>query len=161
LPGNCGGGVPDRIPGAWGIHYLTDGHKPLCRGLWDAVAVTGARGPGGVAEVLLSHEGRSHHTGREVCARPGTRLSVHSAPSLTCGPQVCHNPYIRTFFFYIFFIIMYFPQLHLECYPKSPPYPHPPTSLPTHSHFLALAFPCTGAYKVCVSIRPLFPVMAN
>jgi hypothetical protein len=56
---------------------------------------------------------------------------------------------------------MYFPQLHLECYPKSPPYPPPPTSLPTHSHFLALAFPCTGAYKVCVSSGPLFPVMAD
>jgi hypothetical protein len=24
----------------------------------------------------------------------------------------------------------------------------PPCSLPTHSHFLALAFPCIGAYKV-------------
>jgi hypothetical protein len=54
---------------------------------------------------------------------------------------------------------MYFPQLHLECYPKSPPYPPSPTSLPTHSHFLALAFPCTGAYKVCVSNGPLFEVL--
>ena len=35
-----------------------------------------------------------------------------------------------------------------------------PTPLLTHSHFLALAFPCTGAYKVCVSNGPLFPVMA-
>jgi hypothetical protein len=26
---------------------------------------------------------------------------------------------------------------------------------------LALAFPCTGAYTVCVSNGPLFPVMAN
>jgi hypothetical protein len=24
-----------------------------------------------------------------------------------------------------------------------------PTPLPTHSHFLALALPCTGAYKIC------------
>jgi hypothetical protein len=37
----------------------------------------------------------------------------------------------------------------------------PPTPLPTHSHFLALAFPCTGAYKVCKSNGPLFPVMAD
>jgi hypothetical protein len=45
----------------------------------------------------------------------------------------------------------------------SPKVPHAlsPTPLPTHSHFLALAFPCTGAYKVCVSDGPLFPVMAN
>jgi hypothetical protein len=42
---------------------------------------------------------------------------------------------------------------------KSPiPSPHPPN---THSHFLALVFPCTGAYKVCVSNGPLFPVMAD
>ena len=54
----------------------------------------------------------------------------------------------------------YFPHLHFQCYPKSPPYP-PPTPLPTHSHFLALAFPCTGAYKVCLTNGPLFPVMAD
>jgi hypothetical protein len=35
------------------------------------------------------------------------------------------------------------------------------TPLPTHSHFLALEFPCTGAYKVCKSNGPLFPVMAD
>jgi hypothetical protein len=30
------------------------------------------------------------------------------------------------------------------------PYALPdPAPLPTHSHFLALAFPCTGAYKFC------------
>ena len=36
-----------------------------------------------------------------------------------------------------------------------------PAPLPTHSRFLALAFPCTGAYKVCKTKGPLFPVMAN
>jgi hypothetical protein len=61
-------------------------------------------------------------------------------------------------FFNIF--IRYFPHLHFQCYPKSPSYPSP-TPLPTHSHFLALAFPCTGAYKVCKSNGPLFPVMAD
>jgi hypothetical protein len=35
-----------------------------------------------------------------------------------------------------------------------------PTPQPTHSHFLALAIPCTGAYKVCKSNGPVFPVMA-
>jgi hypothetical protein len=59
------------------------------------------------------------------------------------------------------FFIRYFPHLHFQCYPKSPPYPPTPTPLPTHSHFLALAFPCTGAYKVCLSNGPLFPVMAD
>jgi hypothetical protein len=35
----------------------------------------------------------------------------------------------------------------------------PLTSLP--SHFLALAFPCTEAYKVCKTQGPLFPMMAD
>ena len=59
-----------------------------------------------------------------------------------------------------YFFITYFPQLHFQCYPKSPPYP-PPNPLPINSPFLALAFPCTGAYKVCKSKGPLFPVMAD
>ena len=36
-----------------------------------------------------------------------------------------------------------------------------PTLLPTHSHFLALAFPLTEAYKVCKTKGTLFPMMAN
>jgi hypothetical protein len=36
-----------------------------------------------------------------------------------------------------------------------------PAPLPTHSHFLALAFPCTGAYKVCKTKGPFFLMMAN
>jgi hypothetical protein len=60
---------------------------------------------------------------------------------------------------FVCLFIRYFPQLHFQCYPKSTPYP--PTPLPTNSHFLALAFPCTEAYKVCVSNGPLFPVMAD
>jgi hypothetical protein len=40
------------------------------------------------------------------------------------------------------------------------PIPSPsPASLPTHSHVLALAFPCTGAYKVCKTKGPLFPTL--
>ena len=62
---------------------------------------------------------------------------------------------------FFFFFITYFPQLHFQCYHKSPPHPPPHTPLPTHSHFLALAFPCTGAYKVCLTNGPLFPVMAD
>jgi hypothetical protein len=42
------------------------------------------------------------------------------------------------------------------------PYPSPcPAPLSTHSHFLALAFPCSGVYKVRNTKRPLFPMMAN
>ena len=32
---------------------------------------------------------------------------------------------------------------------------------PPHSHFLDLTFPCTEAYKVCMTNGPLFPLMAN
>jgi hypothetical protein len=66
-------------------------------------------------------------------------------------------------FFFIFFLIFitHFPRLHFQCYPKSPPYPPTPTPLPTPSPFLAMAFPCPGAYKVCKSNGPLFPVMAG
>jgi hypothetical protein len=55
--------------------------------------------------------------------------------------------------------LLYFFHLHFKCYPKSPLCPPPnPASLPTHSHFLALAFPCSGAYKVCRTKRPLLPM---
>jgi hypothetical protein len=41
------------------------------------------------------------------------------------------------------------------------PIPSCPLRYPPIPIFLALAFPCTGAYKVCVSNGPLFPVMAD
>jgi hypothetical protein len=42
------------------------------------------------------------------------------------------------------------------------PYTLPrPAPLPTHSHFFALVFPCTEAYKVCKIKGPLFPVMSD
>jgi hypothetical protein len=43
---------------------------------------------------------------------------------------------------------------------SSIPSPHP-APLPTDSHFLALALPCTGVYKVCKTKEPLFPMMAE
>jgi hypothetical protein len=64
------------------------------------------------------------------------------------------------FLFFKFFLISYFLHLHFQCYPKSPTCPRP-TPLPIHSHFLALVFPCTGAYKACKTSGPLFPMMAN
>ena len=44
---------------------------------------------------------------------------------------------------------------------KSPtPSPHP-ALLPTHSHFLVLVLPCTGAYTFCKTKGPLFSMMAD
>ena len=57
-------------------------------------------------------------------------------------------------FYYIFSSIT-FPMLSQKSPICSPPLPYPP--IPT---FLALVFPCTGAYTVCASNGPLFPVMA-
>jgi hypothetical protein len=71
-------------------------------------------------------------------------------------------------FFLFYFILFYFILFYLGVFfiyisnaiPKVP-IPSPLTPLPTHSHFLALAFPCIEAYKVCKTNGPLFPLMAN
>jgi hypothetical protein len=61
--------------------------------------------------------------------------------------------------FSFLFYFLYFLYLHFKCYPKSSLYPHP-APLPTHSHFLALVFPCTEAYKVCASLYCCSPYRA-
>jgi hypothetical protein len=59
-----------------------------------------------------------------------------------------------------FFLLGIFLIYIFNAIPKAP-HTHHPNPLPTHSPFLALAFPCTGAYKVCKSNGPLFAVMAH
>jgi hypothetical protein len=78
------------------------------------------------------------------CSCKGTHVEI--------GRQL----FFFNYFYYVFSSIT-FPMLSQ----KSPTPSTPPTPLPTHSHFLALAFPCTGAYKVCLTNGPLFPVMAD
>jgi hypothetical protein len=58
------------------------------------------------------------------------------------------------FFFLLFFLLDIFFIYISNVIPKVPhtlPHllPYPPTPLPTHSHFLALLFLYTEAYKVC------------
>jgi hypothetical protein len=60
------------------------------------------------------------------------------------------------FFFKLGIFLLYI----FNAMPKVP-HTHPPNPLPTHSPFLTLGFPCTGAYKVCKTNGPLFAVMAN
>jgi hypothetical protein len=63
-------------------------------------------------------------------------------------------------FYFILFFIRYL--FTFEMLSRKFPIPYPcPAPLPSNSHFLALAFPCTGAYKVCNTMGPLFPVMAD
>jgi hypothetical protein len=72
---------------------------------------------------------------------------------------VFYKVYILTysFFFFLLGIVLVYIS---NAIPKVP-HTHPHNPLPTHSPFLALAFPCTGAYKVCKSNRPPFAVMAD
>jgi hypothetical protein len=62
---------------------------------------------------------------------------------------------IFDFLNYVFSSIT-FPMLSQKSLIPSPHFPTHPFPF-----FLALVFPCTGAYKVCVSNGPLFPVMAD
>ena len=75
--------------------------------------------------------------------------------SFTCLVVFSYN-----FFFFLIYLLHIFLNDISNAIPKVP-HTLPPTSLPSHSHFLALSFPRTGAYKVCVSNGPLFPVMAD
>jgi hypothetical protein len=68
--------------------------------------------------------------------------------------------FFQEILFYFFFKLGIF-LVYISNAISKVPHTHPPNPLPTHSPFLALAFPCTGAYKVCKSKGPLFPVMAD
>jgi hypothetical protein len=60
---------------------------------------------------------------------------------------VQNNEIIFAYFLFIYILLGIFLIYISNAIPKVP-HTLPPTPLPTHSHFLALAFPCTGAYKV-------------
>jgi hypothetical protein len=66
-------------------------------------------------------------------------------------------------FLFFQFFIRYFLLLYFKCYPESPLNHHHTRRAPlnTYSHILALVFPCNGAYKVCKTKGPLFPMMAD
>jgi hypothetical protein len=86
------------------------------------------------------------------------RLHLAAGSLLVCSPL----PVAETFSFIYLFIYLFgiFLIYIFNAIPKVP-HTHPPNPLPTHSPFLALAFLCTGAYKVCKSNGPLFAVMAD
>jgi hypothetical protein len=70
--------------------------------------------------------------------------------------------FVCLFFVFVCFVLNFLLHIFLHYISNAiPKASHTPPPLPTHSHFLALAFPCTGAYKVCVTNGPLFPVMAD
>ena len=89
-------------------------------------------------------------------------LGKYSEDVPMCNKDSFSIMFIPALFIYFvnIFIITYFPQLHLECTFRKSPIPSPPLPYPPIPIFLSLAFPCTVAYKVCMSNGPLFPVMA-
>jgi hypothetical protein len=77
-----------------------------------------------------------------------------------CFAAIQYSSVENSFFFSKFFI-RYFLHLHFKCYPERLLYD---SSLTYSTHpllLLALASPCTGAYKVCKTKGPLFPMMAD
>ena len=73
---------------------------------------------------------------------------------------------IYGFFFFVFFFFQNFYQIissfTFQMLSQKSPITSPGHALlPTHSHFLVLEFPCTGAYQVCKTKGPLSPMMAN
>jgi hypothetical protein len=53
------------------------------------------------------------------------------------------------FLFPIFLLGIFFIYIQMLSQKSHIPSTPTPASLPTHSHFLGLVFPCTEAYKVC------------
>jgi hypothetical protein len=106
---------------------------------------------------------------------PAVLLSRNSCPysllalmrSVMGGTTPRHNRCKDVLFvcLFVFLLGIYFNYISNAILKVSHPLPHPlpypPTPLPTHSYFLALAFPCTEAYKVCTTNGPFFPVMAD
>jgi hypothetical protein len=83
-------------------------------------------------------------------------LRQHSVPVLSYVLGK-HSTVLFVFFYDWIFLLGIFLVYIFNAIPKVP-HTQPPNPLPTHSPFLALAFPCTGAYKVCKSNGPLFAV---
>jgi hypothetical protein len=90
-------------------------------------------------------------------------MGLNSGPTAITGALLTtaqSHWLLKAIFSFLIFLLGIFLIYISNAIPKVP-HTLPPTPLPTHSHFLALMFPCTGAYKVCKSNGPLFPVMAN
>jgi hypothetical protein len=82
-------------------------------------------------------------------------LSERSCGTGNYNQIYCIKNLFKNFLLDIFFIYI------SNAIPKVPyTLPHA-APLPTHSHFLALAFPCTGVYKVCKTKGPLFPMTTD
>jgi hypothetical protein len=76
-------------------------------------------------------------------------LGIELRTSACSGPKI----YLFIFIFLLDILFIYISNAILKV-----PYTLPPpcsSNPPPNSYFLALAFPCTGAYKVCKTKGPL------
>jgi hypothetical protein len=91
---------------------------------------------------------------------PPWMFQTASAPKVLHSDRdlnaISQSHFSSTWIFLFCYFIRYLFHLNFQCYPKSPLPTTPPTPSPTHSHFVALAFPCTEADKVCTTNGPLF-----
>ena len=91
-----------------------------------------------------------------ICGSTTVYVNFHSSKRKIDVPQTARVTFFFFNIFYYIFSSVTFPMLSQKSPIPSPLLPYPPIPI-----FLALAFPCTGAYTVCVSNGPLFPVMAD
>jgi hypothetical protein len=69
--------------------------------------------------------------------------------------------YLSIYLFIYLFIYYVFSSIPIPMLSQKSPIPSPSLPYRPIPIFLALAFPCTGTYKVYVSNGPLFPVTAD
>jgi hypothetical protein len=139
-----------------------------CKWRWQGLVVRAAEECWSGYKQELLPMASSDKTGCE-----GRRTNIHTQANtqkvetrdvlqqFTFFPQQLFRSLKKRFSFLFYFLLGVLLIYISNAIPKVPHNLPPPTPLPAHSHFLALAFPCTGAYKVCMSNGPLFPVMAD
>jgi hypothetical protein len=114
----------------------------------------GRMGSGAVPHICLP---RAPEFWQDTGSLPPPFISPHLMPDTYCllkSYMFITTSFLK-FIYYVFSSIT-FPMLSQKSPIRSPPLPYPPIPI-----ILTLAFPCTGAYKVCVSNGPLFTVMAD
>jgi hypothetical protein len=65
--------------------------------------------------------------------------------------KIPHRQVYSPIFFFLFFFIRYFPRLHFQCYPRSPPHPPPPLPYPPTPPFWPRRSPVLGHIKFASS----------
>jgi hypothetical protein len=106
-------------------------------------------------------EGREWVWSKDQLSHSNADMAVSSGRSGQTHLNSFFFPILQILFYFLYFFKLGIFLVYISNAIPKVPHTHPPNPLPTHSPFLALAFPCTGAYKVCKSKGPLFPVMAD